>query len=138
MEDALSSSVAPTVAIVGPDNNGIVVGEEKRITSVQTLEKELVDDIFQRNDDLQKNLMHGIAVQQKSFIKTVQKRTFKTLEDWKKEMDFRISSMEKRLGVSIGRNSHQNQQQNSHKRVRLSFLQFIGLIFVCFFLARNL
>jgi len=94
--------------------------------------RELAEDLFQKNEEMRKNLMDGLSVQQKNTVKSLQRRTIKTMEEWKKELDSRISNSEKNLTSSITEQMAQSQQ-----RIFLTYVQFFTLLVITFLLARH-
>lgn len=73
---------------------------------------------------MQKNIINGISIQQKNAAKNIQKKTIKIIEEWKKEQDFKILQMEKRIISSFSK----LEKKQLEKNIQLSYFQFIIII----------
>jgi len=97
---------------------------------------ELADDLFQRNNEVfQKNLLDGLSDSQNRTSKSIQKKTLKSMEEWKKEVDVRLVNMERRLTNTIKQNSAVSHTTKSRK-LEFSYVQFFILLVVALTLGR--
>jgi uncharacterized protein (UPF0262 family) len=90
------------------------------------------DLFFNKHESLHRTLMDGMTNQQKKVIKTLQQQTVQTVEQWKKESDMKIATMEKRLTTSITSNN------KATKVVNLTYVQLAVIMLVCILLGRFL
>jgi len=70
---------------------------EKKGGSLETMEA--AEEMFameKANEELQRNLLNGLGIQQKSNVKELQKKTLKSVEEWKNDMNLRMIGMEKK------------------------------------------
>jgi len=106
---------------------------EKKGGSLETMEA--AEEMFameKANEELQRNLLNGLGIQQKSNVKELQKKTLKSVEEWKNDMNLRMIGMEKKILLTINKNS-QNQEP---KGLVLSYWQLAVLLILCVLIAR--
>jgi len=133
LQRADSFDLSPSDDEVHEEEKGFPVSENKESPPLETLEAaeemfyEKVPDSDDHGDDLQRNLLNELAVQQKNTIKTMEKKTMKSMEEWKKELEGRLINMEKKLTISIGKSITQTQSG----KLNLSYWQLTAIILLC-------
>ena len=77
-------------------------------------------------------MMDGFASDQKKVIKQLHQQTAQTVEQWKRESDMKMATMEKRLTTSMA------AKDKTAKAVSLSYLQLAIVVIVCILVGRLL
>jgi len=133
-EEATSSGPQSPLMISNAMNAAVTVDEEKKEVHLKMKANELAENLFQKNEALQKNLMRGLDAQHKHIIKSLEKRIFRMLYQWKADIATRMDSLRDRLNKTLQQRSVQQEKQR--KKIVMSYLQFVGLVLICILLGR--
>eukprot|EP00027_Filamoeba_sp_ATCC50430_P009187 CAMPEP_0168561338 /NCGR_PEP_ID=MMETSP0413-20121227/11542_1 /TAXON_ID=136452 /ORGANISM="Filamoeba nolandi, Strain NC-AS-23-1" /LENGTH=767 /DNA_ID=CAMNT_0008592703 /DNA_START=91 /DNA_END=2394 /DNA_ORIENTATION=- len=97
-------------------------------------ERDFADDLYHRNEELSKNLISGLADQNKDISDVLQKKTTKKLELWKKDVDLKLAQMEKKVITTI----YEAQKNQPQGTLHLSYFQLFVVLVLCFVLGKFL
>ncbi len=99
-----------------------------------------VDDLFLRSEELQSKLMSGLSLQQQTNVKAIQKKTMKIMDEWKKELDTKIETMEKRILAAVNKSANSHAPPSnalfSGGKVNVNLYQFLLLLTLSIFIGK--
>eukprot|EP01117_Protostelium_nocturnum_P006323 TRINITY_DN2282_c0_g1_i2.p1 TRINITY_DN2282_c0_g1~~TRINITY_DN2282_c0_g1_i2.p1 ORF type:complete len:716 (-),score=260.67 TRINITY_DN2282_c0_g1_i2:118-2265(-) len=132
--DAIEAQVEYANTYDPTPGRGLLIEDvEEDEDSNEQQRRETAEDLVVKNEEFQRILMEGISNQQKTNSQEMQSKTMQTMEEWKKEVDSKLVNMEKRIMSSIT-----NKSGKEDSKLRLNYFQLVGIIVICFLIARFL
>jgi len=111
------------------------IGKVPKVPSTDMKEAEqleVAENLFGKTEDpmeMQKVFIQNFEQKQAAAIQSIQKKSLKTMQDWKAELDLKLSSLERRV-----LNAARNKQQQP--KISLSFLHLALVILFCLIVGR--
>jgi len=91
------------------------------------IEEQVAEDLMLRNEESQKILMQDLMLQQKNSIKSMNKKTNKSIDQWKKDIDRKLTSKTSTLASSFA---------SSRGNIILNYQQLVFIVLLCFLVGK--